>query len=55
MTEKQKVNLLNRLSNYKNYLITNMTDKELYSDYWQTSDINRLDKDIRFIKKLIKK
>ena len=55
MTEKQKVNLLNRLSDYKDYLITNMTDKKLYSDYWQVSDINRLNKDLKIIKKLIKK
>mgnify|MGYP000119581528 CR=1 FL=1 len=54
MTDKQKVNLLNRLNDYKNHLITNMTDKELYSDYWKVSDINRLNKDLRFIKKLIK-
>jgi len=53
MTEKQKVNLLNRLSDYKNYLITNMTDNKVYDDIWQVSDINRLNKDLRFIKKLI--
>ena len=53
MTEKQKVNLLNRLSDYKNYLITNMTDNKVYDDIWQVSDINRLNKDLRLIKKLI--
>jgi len=53
MTEKQKRNLLNRLSEYKNYLITNMTDKKVYDDIWQMSDINKLNKDLKFIKKLI--
>jgi len=53
MTEKQKVNLLNRLNDYKDYLIINMTDKKLYSDYWQKSDINRFNKDLKLIKKLI--
>ena len=53
MTEKQKVNLLNRLNDYKNHLIINMTDKKLYSDYWQKSDINRFNKDLKLIKKLI--
>ena len=53
MTEKQKVSLLNRLNDYKDHLIINMTDKKLYSDYWQKSDINRLNKDLKFIKKLI--
>ena len=53
MTEKQKVNLLSRLNNYKDYLIINMTDKKVYNDTWQVSDINRLNKDLGFIKKLI--
>ena len=53
MTEKQKVNLLNRLNDYKDHLIINMTDKKLYSDYWQKSDINRFNKDLKIIKKLI--
>jgi hypothetical protein len=53
MTKKQKVNLLNRLNDYKDHLIINMTDKKLYSDYWQKSDINRFNKDLKFIKKLI--
>ena len=53
MNEKQKVNLLNRLNDYKNHLIINMTDKKLYSDYLQKSDINRINKDLKLIKKLI--
>ena len=53
MTDKQKVNLLNRLNDYKDYLIINMTDKKLYSDYWQKSDINRFNKDLKLIKKII--
>ena len=53
MTEKQKVSLLNRLNDYKDHLIINMTDKKLYSDYWQKSDINRFNKDLKLIKKLI--
>jgi hypothetical protein len=53
MTKKQKVNLLNRLNDYKDYLIINMTDKKLYSDYWQKSDINRFNKDLKLIKKII--
>ena len=53
MTKKQKVNLLNRLNDYKDHLIINMTDKKLYSDYWQKSDINRFNKDLKLIKKLI--
>jgi hypothetical protein len=53
MTEKQKINLLNRLNDYKDHLIINMTDKKLYDDYWQKSDINRFNKDLKLIKKLI--
>jgi hypothetical protein len=53
MTEKQKVNLLNRLNDYRDHLIINMTDKKLYSDYWQKSDINRFNKDLKLIKKII--
>ena len=53
MTEKQKVSLLNRLNDYKDYLIINMTDKKLYNDYWQKADINRFNKDLKLIKKLI--
>jgi hypothetical protein len=54
MTEKQKVNLLNRLNDYKYHLIINMTDKKLYDDYWKKSDISRFNKDLKIIKKLIK-
>jgi len=53
MTEKQKLSLLNRLNDYKTHLIINMTDKKLYSDYWQKSDINKFNKDLKLIKKLI--
>jgi len=53
LTEKQKINLLNRLNDYKDHLIINMTDKKLYDDYWQKSDINRFNKDLKLIKKLI--
>jgi hypothetical protein len=53
MTNTQKINLLSRLNNYKDYLIVNMTDKKVYNDIWQQSDINRLNKDLRLIKKLI--
>jgi hypothetical protein len=53
MTNKQKISLLSRLNNYKEYLIINMTDKKVYNDTWQVSDINRLNKDLRVIKKLI--
>ena len=53
MTEKQKISLLSRLNNYKEYLIINMTDKKVYNDTWQQSDINRLNKDLNVIKKLI--
>jgi len=30
-----------------------MTDKKVYDDIWQMSDINKLNKDLKFIKKLI--
>jgi hypothetical protein len=53
MTNAQKINLLSRLNNYKDYLIVNMTDKKVYNDIWQQSDINRLNKDLKLIKKLI--
>ena len=53
ITGKQKVNLLNRLNDYKDHLIINMTDKKLYSDYWKKSDVNRFNKDLKIIKKLI--
>jgi hypothetical protein len=50
MTSTQKINLLSRLNNYKDYLIVNMTDNKVYNDVWQQSDINRLNKDLRLIK-----
>jgi len=53
MTEKQKIDLLYFLDVYKNDLIINMTDKKLYDDPWQKSDINLLNKHFRLIKKLI--
>jgi hypothetical protein len=53
MTEKQKIDLLYFLDVYKDYLIINMTDKKLYDDPWQKSDINLLNKHFRLIKKLI--
>jgi hypothetical protein len=39
---------------YKEYLIINMTDKKVYNDTWQVSDINRLNKGINDAKSLIK-
>ena len=54
MTEKQKIDLLYFLDVYKDDLIINMTDKKLYDDPWQKSDINLLNKHFRLIKKLIK-
>jgi hypothetical protein len=53
MTEKQKIDLLYFLDVYKDDLIINMTDKKLYNDPWQKSDINLLNKHFRLIKKLI--
>jgi hypothetical protein len=53
MTEKQKIDLLYFLDVYKDDLIINMTDKKLYDDPWQKSDINLLNKHFRLIKKLI--
>jgi len=53
MTEKQKIDLLYFLDVYKDDLIINMTDKKLYNDPWQKSDINLLNKHFKFIKKLI--
>jgi hypothetical protein len=53
MTEKQKINFFNWLDTYKIYLIDNLTDNKIYDDPWQKSDINRLNKHISFIKKLI--
>ena len=40
---------------YRHYLIINLTDKEIYKDAWQKSDINRLDRHLKIIKKLISK
>jgi hypothetical protein len=53
MTEKQKIDLLYFLDVYKDDLIINMTDKKLYDDPWQKSDINLLNKHFRLIKKLV--
>jgi hypothetical protein len=53
MTEKQKIDLLYFLDVYKDDLIINMTDKKLYDDPWQKSDINLLNNHFRLIKKLI--
>jgi hypothetical protein len=53
MTEKQKIDLLYFLDVYKDDLIINMTDKRLYNDPWQKSDINLLNKHFKLIKKLI--
>jgi len=53
MTKKQKINFFNWLDTYKIYLIDNLTDNKIYDDPWQKSDINRLNKHIGFIKKLI--
>jgi len=53
LTEKQKIDLLYFLDVYKDDLIINMTDKRLYDDPWQKSDINLLNKHFKLIKKLI--
>ena len=53
MTEKQKIDLLYFLDVYKDDLIINMTDKRLYDDPWQKSDISLLNKHFKLIKKLI--
>jgi hypothetical protein len=53
MTEKQKIDLLYFLDVYKDDLIINMTDKKLYDDPWQKSDITLLNKHFKLIKKLI--
>jgi hypothetical protein len=54
MTNAQRKELLNYLNIYKGDLITNMTDAKIYQDPWQQSDINKLNKHLRLIKKLIK-
>jgi hypothetical protein len=53
MTKRKKKNLLYWLDNYKNYLITNMTDAKVYNDPWQKSDVCRLDRHLKTIKQLI--
>lgn len=54
MTKKQKEDLLSGLDIYKEALIINMTDKQLYNDPWKQSDINKMNKHFRLIKKIIK-
>lgn len=54
MTNSQRKELLNYLDIYKDNLIFNMTDEKVYNDPWKQSDINRLNKHLRLIKKLIK-
>jgi len=54
ITEKQQKELFYYLNIYKNYLIENMTDDKIYNDVWQQDDINKLNKHIRLIKKIIK-
>jgi ribosome-binding ATPase YchF (GTP1/OBG family) len=53
ITEKQQKELLYYLNIYKNHLIENMTDDKIYNDVWQKEDINKLNKHMRIIKKLI--
>jgi hypothetical protein len=54
MNKEQQKELLHYLNIYKGNLITNMTDKEVYNDPWKQADINKLNKHLRLIKKLIK-
>jgi len=54
ITEKQQKELFYYLNIYKNHLIENMTDDKIYNDVWQQEDINKLNKHIRLIKKIIK-
>jgi hypothetical protein len=54
MNKEQQKELLHYLNIYKGDLITNMTDEKVYNDPWKQSDINRLNKHLRLIKKLIK-
>ncbi len=54
MNKEQQKELLHYLNIYKGNLITNMTDAKIYQDPWQQSDINKLNKHLRLIKKLIK-
>jgi hypothetical protein len=53
MTKRQKKNLLGWIDMYKHYLIINLTDKKVYNDPWQKSDVCRLDRHIKVIKQLI--
>jgi len=53
LTEKQKIDLLYFLDVYRDALIVNMTDKKIYDDAWQKSDITLLNKNFKLIKKLI--
>jgi hypothetical protein len=55
MTKRKKRNLLSSLDMYRHYLIINLTDTKLYKDAWQKSDINKLDRHLKIIKKLINK
>jgi hypothetical protein len=55
MTKRKKRNLLNALNMYRHYIIINLTDAKLYKDPWQKSDINKLDRHLKIIKKLINK
>ena len=54
MNKEQQKELLHYLNIYKGNLITNMTDKEVYNDPWKQADINKHNKHLRLIKKLIK-
>jgi hypothetical protein len=54
MNKEQQKELLHYLNIYKGDLITNMTDEKVYNDPWKQADINKLNKHLRLIKKLIK-
>jgi hypothetical protein len=53
MTKRQKKNLLGWIDMYRHYLIINLTDKKVYNDPWQRSDVCRLDRHLKTIKQLI--
>lgn len=53
MNNKQQNELLNYLDVYKNHLVDNMTDDKIYNDPWKKDDINKLNKHLKLIKKLI--
>ena len=53
MTKRQKKNLLGWIDMYRHYLIINLTDKKVYNDPWQKSDVCRLDRHLKVIKQLI--